>query len=585
LNSVIQTTPRAAAATSTTTSAATANTATPQQISVGELVARFLSQCGVQAAFGVISIHNMPILDAFHRLGQVRFVPARGEQGATGMADAYARVSGGLGVVITSTGTAAGNTCGAMVEAQTAGTPLLHITGQVELPYLDRNLAYIHEARDQMSMMKSLCKSAWRIWDAQSALGVLRAAVRDAMSAPAGPVGLEIPIDVQEMLVDLPDDLSPLPLTGAQPDAAALDALAAALARARRPLLWLGGGARGASAAVQRLVALGIGVVSSTQGRGILREDHPLSLGAFNIHAPVEAFYASCDAMLVVGSKLRSNETFKYRLRLPQPLYRIDADPAQEGRNYASSQFVCGDAALALQGLAERLEQRRAAGGFVIDPAFAADLRQAHDAAVALVRKGLAPYAPLVDGLQQIAGSQPLWVRDVTVSNSTWGNRLLQLFGPRDGVHALGGGIGQGFQMGIGAAIAEQLRPDAKPRKVLCLSGDGGLMVNVGELATAVQEQADLLIVLMNDRGYGVIRNIQDAQYGGRRVYADLHTPDFAQLASALGLGYLRLDRIEDVSARLAEAAAQRGPLILEVDMNAIGPYQTVFAGPPVRKN
>jgi acetolactate synthase-1/2/3 large subunit len=224
LNSVIQTTRRATATTSTTT----ANTVTPQQISVGELVARFLSQCGVQAAFGVISIHNMPILDAFHRLGQVRFVPARGEQGATGMADAYARVSGGLGVVITSTGTAAGNTCGAMVEAQTAGTPLLHITGQVELPFLDRNLAYIHEARDQMSMMKSLCKSAWRIWDAQSALGVLRAAVRDAMNAPAGPVGLEIPIDVQEMLVDLPDDLSPLPLPGAHPDAAALDALAVA---------------------------------------------------------------------------------------------------------------------------------------------------------------------------------------------------------------------------------------------------------------------------------------------------------------------------------------------------------------------
>ena len=239
MNSVIRTTPRAAATTSATTSAATANPATPQQISVGELVARFLSQCGVQAAFGVISIHNMPILDAFHRLGQVRFVPARGEQGATGMADAYARVSGGLGVVITSTGTAAGNTCGAMVEAQTAGTPLLHITGQVELPYLDRNLAYIHEARDQMSMMKSLCKSAWRIWDAQSALGVLRAAVRDAMSAPAGPVGLEIPIDVQEMLVDLPDDLSPLPLPGAQPDAAALDALAAALRESKYDVLAL----------------------------------------------------------------------------------------------------------------------------------------------------------------------------------------------------------------------------------------------------------------------------------------------------------------------------------------------------------
>ena len=127
-----------------------------ERITVGELVAAFLERCTARAAFGVISIHNMPILDAFGRRAAqaagrgepppIRFVGARSEAGAVNMADGYARVSGGIGVAITSTGTAAGNACGAMVEALTAGTPVLHLTGQIEVPYLDRDLAYIHEA-------------------------------------------------------------------------------------------------------------------------------------------------------------------------------------------------------------------------------------------------------------------------------------------------------------------------------------------------------------------------------------------------------------------------------------------------------
>ncbi len=136
-----------------------------KQTAVGELIAACLEQCGVRAAFGVISIHNMPILDAFGRRGNIRLVPARGEAGATNMADAYARVSGGLGVSVTSTGTAAG----AMVEALTAGTPLLHLTGQIETPYLDRDLAYIHEAPDQLSMLQAVSKAAFRVRSADTA--------------------------------------------------------------------------------------------------------------------------------------------------------------------------------------------------------------------------------------------------------------------------------------------------------------------------------------------------------------------------------------------------------------------------------
>ena len=135
-------------------------------------------------------------------------------------------------------------------------------------------------------------------------------------------------------------------------DEHALDDLIERLSKAKRPLLWLGGGARHAGAAVKKLVDLGFGVVTSVQGRGIVAEDHPLSLGAFNVSPTVEAFYARCDALLVVGSRLRSNETLGYKLKLPRPLYRIDIDPHRKEHPYTTDVFVAGDAQAALDVLA-----------------------------------------------------------------------------------------------------------------------------------------------------------------------------------------------------------------------------------------
>ena len=536
-------------------------------MTVGAAVAAFLHRCGVATAFGVISIHNMPILDAVATQGRIRFVASRGEAGAMNMADAYARVSGGLGVAVTSTGTAAGNAAGGMVEALTAGSPVLHLTGQIDSRYLDRNWAYIHEARDQPAMLKAVAKAAFRVSDPGEALPVLKAAVRTALTAPTGPVAVEIPIDVQAASLPALPDLTPYPVPVAVPAGAALDALADRLAPSRRPLLWLGGGARGAGAAVARLAALGFAVVSSAQGRGVLREDHPMSLGSFTVQGPVPAFYDGCDALLVVGSHLRGNETLTYRCGLPRPLYRIDADPLADGRGYAGDGFVLGDAALALHGLADRLD-----GRFGPDPAFAADVAATRAGAEQTVRTGLGPYGALVDALQAALGDRFLWVRDVTISNSTWGNRLLRLFGPRDGVHAVGGGIGQGVPMGIGAALA------GDGRRTVVLTGDGGLQLCLGELATAVQERAEVLVLVMNDGGYGVIRNIQDAQYGGRRAYTDLLTPDFAAIAAAMGMPHRR---VADLAA-IGDALSVRGPAMVEVDMAAIGPFAAAFAGPPV---
>lgn len=547
-----------------------------EKITVGEGIATFLERCGQKAAFGVISIHNMPILDAFNSRGKVRFVPARGEAGATSMADAYARVTGGLGVSVTSTGTAAGNAAGAMVEALTAGSPVLQLTSQIESPYLDQQLGYIHAARDQLGMLGAVSKVAYRARSPETALPTLRDAVQVALRAPTGPVAVEIPIDIQKALIDADSVPAPLPVVPVQPSAAEVDALAAALAGARRPLLWLGGGARDAAGAVRRLVDMGFGVVSSVQGRGILPEDDPASLGSFTAYPEVEAFYATCDAMLVVGSRLRSNETLTYRLKLPSPLYRVDVDARVEGRCYQTDRFACGDASLVLGALADRLE-----GKLAVDPAFKQDLAAVRASAVARMRGAIGPYAHLVDAVQKVAGQNVNWVRDITLSNSMWGNRAPLLTDPRAGVHAVGGGIGQGLGMGIGAAVGAAATDG---RKTICLAGDGGFIMNVGELATAVQERADLLILLMNNGGYGVIKNIQDALYGSRHCYVDLHTPNYAELSRALGVAYQKVEKLDGVDGVLAGALAGTGPRIVEFDMGAIGDFAQAFAGPPVRK-
>jgi acetolactate synthase-1/2/3 large subunit len=213
-----------------------------------------------------------------------------------------------------------------------------------------------------------------------------------------------------------------------------------------------------------------------------------------------------------------------------------------------------------------------------IDPAFRSDVANARTQANDALRRTLGPYEELVHALGAWMPPDAVWVRDVTVSNSSWGNRYLPLRGPRDGVHAMGGGIGQGLPMAIGAALA------AGDRKVVALAGDGGLQLSFGEFVTLVQEDANVLLIVMNDGGYGVIRNIQDDKFGGRHYLANLHTPDFQAFAASIGLASARAADMPSFHAALAALGNRKGPALLEVDMVAFGPYAVAFAGPPVRE-
>ncbi len=550
----------------------TANTPSPRaEEPVGDLIARALADAGVTHAFGVISIHNMPILDAIFRQGRITFVPARGEAGAMNMADAHARVSRSLGVVITSTGTAAGNAAGSQVEALTAGSPVLHITSQLDTVFMDRDRAAIHDVPRQPDMLKAVSKAYFRIWDANGATTVLHAAMSAALSAPSGPVSLEIPVDVQRMTAAYPLAAGAPTLARIEPDAARLDALAALVRAARRPMLYLGGGARAARAAATALVERGFCAVTSTNGRAVVAEDHPRNLGAYNMTPVAQDIFDRCDLMIVVGSRLRGNETRNNALRLGKPLIQIDADASQGGRNYPVDLFIHGEAEPALRGLLERLPAKLA-----VDEAFAAEILPAREKSEANLARSLGPYKLLADVMSARvhAGALP-FARDVTIANSMFGNRYVRLAEPRLGVHALGGGIGQGVAMAIGASFAQ------RDHKTIALLGDGGSMVNLGEFATAVDNNSEIVFVLMNDQAYGVISNIQDAQYGNRHAYCRLHTPDFGLFAQSMGLRHEKVRDLGDFEATFDAAIARPGPTMIEIEMLAIGPYAEAFGGPP----
>ena len=538
---------------------------------VGDLVAHALAEIGVTTAFGVISIHNMPILDAIARAGRIRFVPARGEAGAMNMADAYARVSRSLGVVITSTGTAAGNAAGSQVEALTAGSPVLHVTSQIDRPWMDRDRAAIHDVPRQADMLRAVSKAFFRVWEGRTAVGMVEAAARAALTAPRGPVSLEIPIDVQRERAVRPAQVGLGTIAPQAPEPRRIGALTELVLAARRPMLWLGGGAREASAPALELAGRGFAVVTSTNGRAVVPETHPHTLGAYNMTADAQEIYDRADLMIVVGSRLRGNETRNNTTRLPKPLVQIDADAAQAARNYPVDLFIQADAGCALEALCERLPAR-----LDIDAAFLGEVAAARSRSEAALAAALGPYRAVADALEaQVANGRHPFVRDVTLANSTFGNRYVHIAAPHLGVHALGGGIGQGVAMAIGAALART------PAKTVALIGDGGTMVALGELATVAETGAGIVFVLMNDRGYGVIRNIQTAQFGGRRHYADLHTPDFKLIAAAFGLRHQRVADVNEFAHALDRALLAGGPQLVEVDMQAIGPFPESFAGPP----
>ncbi|MFK4688078.1 thiamine pyrophosphate-binding protein [Streptomyces pristinaespiralis] len=530
----------------------------------GDLLVAVLRELGIDTVFGIVSVHNLPLVEAVDR--DLRFVPVRHEASAVNAADAYGRARGGIGCALTSTGTGAGNAAGSLIESLSAGSSVLHITGQVESEYLGSGRGFIHETKDQLGMLRAVSSYAASVPDTGQAGRILREAARAALATPGGPASVEWPIDLQYAAQsDAPWEL-PAPRVPAPGDGE-LSAAGALLTSARRPLIWAGGGATGARAELLRLLeATGAGLLTSNSGRGSVPEDHGQVVGNFATTPAVRALLADADVLLTVGTHFRSNETADYTLGLPAAHIQIDADASALGRVHPATHGLHGDAAPVLAALLPHARPAEA-GWTGRVAAVRTEVRAAlHDS--------IGPQAAICDAIRAALPREAVVARDVTIPSSSWGNRLLEIYDPRDNVFPRGGGIGQGLGMGIGAALARPGTP------TVVIAGDGGLAVHLGELLTLAQERPRLTLIVFNDGGYGVLRNMQD-RYGERRSGVDLTTPDFELLARACSLPYLRISAEEHAAPVISQAVASDGPTLVEVDLGALGPMKNPFT-PPV---
>ncbi|KAA9015967.1 thiamine pyrophosphate-binding protein [Niallia endozanthoxylica] len=544
------------------------------EYTTADAVVQELVRAGVEVAFGIVSIHNMPIYDAILREGSIHLVCSRGESGAANMADGYARATGKLGVVITSTGTGAGNAAGSLVEAWAAGVPVLHLTGEVASTHLGTGKGYIHECKDQLSMMEGASKKAIRLRNPDQTSAVVRHAIQEALTAPAGPVTLEIPIDfqsaiisgnpVEESIIVSPENNTTLNLP---------EEVFKKVQNARRPVIWAGGGviSSGASKEVQQLAEMiGAAVVTSQSGKGSIPEDHPQCIGHFASYGLTKQLIESSDLLISIGIRFRSNETSNWKVQAPVEHISIDTDYHAVNRNYPASLSLVGDAKQILKGMVDSLLNH----SLKPDPAYLDEVESVRNELRTELRKTLGPYEQILDGMRSVLPKGTILVRDVTVQANVWGSRLFEIYEPRTSIHASGGGIGQGLPTAIGAQMGRKDTP------VVLMAGDGGFMVNVGEMSTAAQENLPIIIVLFDDAGYGVLRNIQDAAYG-RQVAVDLLSPDFVLLAQSMGFEAARIGSGEEFTAELEKALDSRKPSMIVVDMKAVGPMAKPFGGPP----
>lgn len=539
----------------------------------GDVLVDVMRRRGITTAFGVVSIHNLPLVEAVAR--DLDFVEMRHEAAVVNAADGYARASGGIGVAITSTGTGAGNAAGSMVEALTAGSRVLHITGQIESEFLTpgrpaTSRGVIHEFPAQPQLLDAVSAYASTITDAKDVAAELETAIARLHTAPAGPVSVEWPTDLQYLAspdIQRPHETSST--SAVTPDTDAITRAAAVLAGARAPLFWLGGGAAGAADALRDLAhRLGAGVLTSNSGRGIIAEDDDLVIGNFATTPAVRELIADADVILAVGTHFRSNETASYHLALPETMIQIDIEPSTVGRVYPATVGIVADAHVAVRAIAERLD------AVSTEPQWRTRVTAVREQVRAELTDYIGGYAEICAAIRAALPAESAIARDVTIPSSQWGNRLLPIYDRATNIFPLGGGIGQGLAMGIGAAHA---RPDVP---TLVMAGDGGVSVHLGEFASLAGTGAHVIVLVFNDGGYGVLRNMQQKN-GFRRSGVDLFTPRFDMLAASVDMPYRLVKGAGAIAGALADAIAHPGPSIIEVDVESVHPAPGPFV-PPV---
>lgn len=520
-------------------------------MSGGEALAAALATHGVDTIFGIPGTHNLSVYAALGRHG-IRHVSPRHEQGAGYAADGYARSSGRPGICLTTTGPAILNAAAAAAQAYSDSVPVLFISPGMPLRHPGRGNGLLHEIKDQGGAMAGILGHSHRVTSVEEIPLAVAQAWTELTSGRPRPVHLEIPLDLLESEAEV-TMVRPVPLGVTVPQGAAVAAAAAALGEARRPVLVVGGGAAGAAGEVLSLAqALGAPVLSTANGKGVVAEDHELFVGAGLQHQCVLDLVEESDLVVAVATELAPSDWWSGLPKLEDKLVRIDVDPVGVVTNAQPRICLVGDARATLAALLNHLPV--APGDSGADRA--ARWRELHQEQSRL--EG-GPWLEIVAAIAEALPRDAVVAGDSAMACYYGALSNLPLHRPRAFLYPTGvGTLGFGLPAGIGAKVAE---PDSA---VLVLQGDGGTMFTVAELAAAAELGLALPVVVVDNGGYGEIRNEMSDRHEPVHAVALGH-PDFPALARALGCHGLHAKTPAELTRAIKSALEADRPTLIHV--------------------
>lgn len=521
------------------------------RMTTGEVMAKSLIANGVDTVFGIPGAHMYDFNDAIAREAEsIRFIHTRHEQGAGYMAYGYAKSSGRVGAYTVVPGPGLLNSGAALCTAYGANAPVMCLTGNIMSHLIGQGRGQLHELPDHLGTLKGLTKWAERINHPTEAGAVMDEAFRQMLSGRQRPVGIEAPWDVFGMAaeVDMPEAAQPL--AAPRPDPEAVEKAAALIGAAKNPMIMLGSGAIGAEAEVAELARLlQAPVTAHRSGKGILPDDDPLAL----LPPAAWRYWQDCDLLIGIGSRLEL-QYFRWRW-MPKGLkvVRVDIDPTEMVRLKPDVGLVTDSAAGVralideLKGLAAQSSREAEFAKLKADAAEALASVQPQEGYLRVIRDVLPRDGFFVEEVSQVGFTARMCF-------PVYAARQYVTCGYQDN-------LGFGFNTALGVKVAN---PD---KAVVSVSGDGGFMFGLQELATARQFGIAVVAIVFNNSAYGNVRRDQQTVYGNRILGADLENPDFVALARSFGVMAMKADGPEDLRGKLADALEANQPVVIEVSI------------------
>ncbi|MEY2645002.1 MAG: Acetolactate synthase large subunit [Cyanobacteriota bacterium] len=565
--------PNAAAVTVTSASpaAAAAEQSFPRRVNGGYALMDALHRHGVRHIFGYPGGAILPIYDELHKAesrGWLQHILVRHEQGGSHAADAYARATGQVGVCFGTSGPGATNLVTGIATAQMDSVPMVVITGQVPRAAIGTDA---FQETDIFGITLPIVKHSWVVRDPRDIGRIVAEAFLIAASGRPGPVLIDVPKDVgiEEFDYTPVEPGTAIPAGFQLPPAADPAALAEALElirQARRPLLYVGGGAisSGAHHQVQALAErFRLPVTTTLMGKGAFDEQHPLAVGMLGMHGTAYANFAvtECDLLIAAGARFDDRVTGRLDGFAPRAqVIHIDIDAAEMGKTRLPDVAVVADVKQALEGLLAGSTGENSAGRTEAWLERIATWKQHYPLVVPAPEGEIAPQE-VVSLLQELAPKA--YITTDVGQHQMWAAQFLHT-GPRRWISSAGLGT-----MGYGMPAAMGVQTAFPGEQVICVAGDASILMNIQELGTLSQYNLPVKVVVLNNGWQGMVRQWQESFYGERYSASEMTggMPDFKALAEAFGVRGVRIEERAELRERLSDALAHPGPAFIEVQV------------------